>query len=357
MRQRSLGNVSGTDLLLWLIGASVVLAVVYGAVGTLTEGQYTAETWVSYLVFGLAQGGVYALLALGYTLVYGTLLIVNFAHGEVFMGGALTAYFVADAFFDAGYFKGASINLRALTALGGVLLVGVVTSIIIAVILERIAYRPLRRAPRLFSLISAIGASYFLQYTFRGMYGSGVKTYPDVEMLKGQWSFLGLEVLKIQVIVIIVTLLTMVGFYWFVQLTKPGKAMCAVVEGKETVTSMGFDVDRVIVITFVIGAALAGVAGVLYALLFKQVQFTTGMVPGIKAVTAAVLGGFGNIPGAILGGLLLGIVESLGPSLFLEGLGLPAPNQLQDVIGFTLLVLALIFRPSGLLRERQTEQI
>jgi branched-chain amino acid transport system permease protein len=356
MRQRLFRNISGTDVFMWLIGASILMVVTYGSFATLTSGRYTGENWLDFIVAGLAQGGVYALIALGYTLVYGILLMINFAHGEVFMAGAFTAYFVAEAFFNAGYFQEPSFNFGDVFALGVVLLVAAVTSIIVAVILERVAYRPLRRAPRLVPLITAIGASFFLQYTFRGLYGSGVKTYPDVEMLKGEWSILGVGMLKVQVLIIVTAIAMMLGLFWFVQRTKTGKAMRAVSEDKDVAALMGIDVDRVIVITFIVGAALAGAAGVLYALLFKQVQFFMGFFPGLKAFTAAVLGGIGNIPGAMLGGFFLGIFESVGPSLFLEGIGIPAAYQLKDVIAFTMLVLILIFRPSGILGERLTEK-
>lgn len=356
MRQRLMRNVSGTDLIMWAVGVLILLVVIFGSYKTLVGGRYTSDNWLNFIVFGLAQGGVYALIALGYTLVYGILLMINFAHGEVFMAGAFTAYFVAEAFGQRGYFDTPKITGSGLLALGAVFLVAIVTSTVVAIILERVAYRPLRRAPRLVPLITAIGASFFLQYTFRGLYGSGVKTYPDVEMLKGNVNFLGIDILKIQAVVIITALLMMLGLYWFVQRTKTGKAMRAVAEDKDVAALMGIDVDRVIVITFAIGAALAGAAGVLYALLFKQVQFFMGFVPGIKAFTAAVLGGIGNIPGAMLGGMFLGIVESVGPSLFLEGIGIPAAYQLKDVIAFTLLVLVLILRPSGILGERLSEQ-
>ena len=356
MRQRTFRNLSGTDLFMYAIGGTILLAVVYGSIVTLTSGRYSAENWLDFTIFGLAQGGVYALIALGYTLVYGILFIVNFAHGEVFMAGAFTGFFVADAFANAGYFQNPNVNGQDLLALGVVLLTCVLVSVIVAVILERVAYRPLRRAPRLVPLITAIGASFFLQYTFRGFYGSGIKVYPDVAMLKGELTVLGIEILKIQAVVIVAAVLMMLGLQWFVQLTKTGKAMRAVAEDKDVAALMGINVDWVIVITFVVGAALAGAAGMLYALMFKQVYFRMGFVPGIKAFTAAVLGGIGNIPGAMLGGFFLGIVESVGPNLFLEGLGIPAPNQLKDVIAFTMLVLVLIFRPSGILGERISEK-
>lgn len=356
MRQRYFRNLSGTDIFMYLIGVSIVVAVIYGSIVTLTSGKYSTENWLDFTVFGLAQGGVYALIALGYTLVYGILFIVNFAHGEVFMAGAFTGYFVAEAFFQAGFFRNPSLNLKDLAALGVVLVVCVVVSIVVAVILERVAYRPLRRAPRLVPLITAIGASYFLQYTFRGFYGSGVKTYPDVAMLKGEITIFGIEILKIQAVVIVVALVMMAGLYWYVQLTKTGKAMRSVAEDKDVSSLMGIDVDWVIVITFIVGAAMAGVAALLYGLMFKQVGFRMGFIPGLKAFTAAVLGGIGNIPGAMLGGFFLGIVEAIGPSLFLEGLGIDAAYQLKDVIAFTMLVLVLIFRPSGILGEQITEK-
>jgi branched-chain amino acid transport system permease protein len=356
MRLRLFRNVSGTDLFMWLIGGSILVIVIYGSVSTLSSGRYSIENWLDFIVSGLAQGGVYALIALGYTLVYGILLMINFAHGEVFMSGAFTAYFVAEALFDRGLFQEPSFSFRDLGGLALIVLVAAVTSVVVAVILERVAYRPLRNAPRLVPLITAIGASFFLQYTFRGLYGSGVKTYPEVAMLKGDWTILGVSMLKIQVVIIVSALVMMLGLFWFVQRTKTGKAMRAVSEDKDVAALMGVDVDRVIVITFVVGAALAGAAGVLYALLFKQVQFFMGFIPGLKAFTAAVLGGIGNIPGAMLGGLFLGLAESLGPSLFLEGIGIPAAYQLKDVIAFTMLVLVLIFRPSGILGERLAQK-
>jgi branched-subunit amino acid ABC-type transport system permease component len=313
-----------------------------------------------------------------------------------------------------------------------------ITSTVVAVALERIAYRPLRRAPRLVPLITAIGASFFLQYTFRGFYGSGVEAYPQVPALRGDllisdlllvltlalvygvgtwalvpvyryfkktlagrinagWvpflltvailvlvSYLVVPLLhglfvsavnssfpltpevmqeleisnraevpapisRIQFVVISASILLMLGLYYFVQFTKVGKAMRAVAEDKDVSALMGIDVDRVITMTFALGAILAGAAGVLYALIFRQVHFFMGFIPGLKAFTAAVLGGIGNIPGAMLGGLFLGVFESLGPSLFLEGLGIVAPYQLKDVIAFTMLVLVLIFRPTGIM--------
>lgn len=376
MRPGMLKNISIVDNLLWLFRVAIIALVVWGTFAGLTSGKvptegwgefftrcfadsdtlqcmgkYSAETWRDFIIFGLAQGGIYALIAVGYTLVYGILFMINFAHGEVFMAGAFTAYFVADAFFESGF-----MDSQPIIALGIVMLVSMVTSVFIALLLERIAYRPLRRAPRLIPLITAIGASYFLQYTFRGLYGSGKQVYPDPVFLKGKWLIFGIPILKTQVVVFIAAVIVMLGLYYFVQKTKIGKAMRAVAEDKDVAMLMGIDVDRVIVITFGVGAAMAGAAGVLYGLLFKQVDFIMGFIPGIKAFTAAVLGGIGNIPGAMIGGIFLGIFESVGPSLFLEGLGVPAAYQLKDVIAFTMLVLVLIFRPSGIMGQTLTEK-
>lgn len=344
-------RVTGTDLVLWLVGAALVGVILVGSVATLVGGKYSAKHWLDFVVFGVAQGSLYALIALGYTLVYGILRMINFAHGEVFMSGAFTAYFVAAALSRSGY-----LNRHPVLSILLLVAVAMAVSTLVAVLLERVAYRPLRRAERLVPLITAIGASFFLQYTFRGLYGSGVKAYPQVNILNGAWQIGGAAILKTHALAIVAAAVMMFGLYWFVQRTKMGMAMRAVSEDKDAAALMGINVDQVIVTTFAVGAMMAGTAGVLYAIIFRQVQFFMGFIPGIKAFTAAVLGGIGNIPGAMLGGLFLGIFESVGPSLFLDGLGIPAPNQLKDVIAFTMLVLVLIFRPTGILGERLAEK-
>lgn len=313
--------------------------------------KYDAADWEAFAVAGLAQGSLYALIALGYTLVYGILRMINFAHGEVFMFGAFTGYFIAEGLAHNGLLDAYLLPSLALIMAGAML-----TSMTVAVLLERIAYRPLRRAPRLVPLITAIGASLFLQYTASGFYGPGVKTYPDIPQLKGSLTIAGVSVLKTQAVVIVVTVLLMAALYYLVQRTRTGKAMRAVSEDKDTAALMGINVDAVIVRTFLIGAALAGAAGVLYALLFKQVNFFMGFGLGLKAFTAAVLGGIGNVPGAMLGGLFLGLVESLGPAMLLEPLGIPAPYQLKDALAFALLIIVLIFRPTGILGERVADK-
>jgi branched-chain amino acid transport system permease protein len=336
-----------TDVLMWLTGGAILLLIAIGSVATLWQGGYTFRHWGDFVVFGLAQGSIYALIALGYTMVYGILRMINFAHSEVFMSGPYTAYFFAAALDNAGW-----LQRHPVLSLAIIFAVSTGTAALVAMLLERIAYRPLRRAPRLVPLITAIGASFFLQYTFRGLYGSGFKAYPEVPLLAGYWSLGGFRLHHIQVVVILAAMLLMAGLYLFIRRSRLGKAIHAVSEDKDTAALMGIDVDRMIVITFVIGGVLAGVAGVLYALMFTQVHFFMGFIPGIKAFTAAVLGGIGNVPGAMLGGLFLGLFESVGPSLFLDGLGIPAPYQLKDAIAFTMLVFVLIFRPTGILGER-----
>lgn len=347
MLKRWLEKITLTDIIMWLIGISLLFMIVWGSIATLRTGVYTTHHWFDFIIFGLAQGSIYALIAMGYTMVYGILRMINFAHSEVFMSGPYTAYFVAAAFSSSGF-----LDTHPILSLIVVFLVSMATSTLVAVLLERIAYRPLRTAPRLIPLITAIGASFFLQYTFRGLYGSGFQAYPVVKIFEGELALGEFRILKIQLVVILAAAILMAALYSFVQKTRIGKAIRAVSEDKEASYLMGIDIDRMIVTTFVIGGMAAGAAGVLYALMFKQVYFFMGFIPGIKAFTAAVLGGIGNIPGAMLGGIFLGLVESVGPSLFLDGLGIVAPYQLKDAIAFTMLVLVLIFRPTGILGER-----
>jgi branched-chain amino acid transport system permease protein len=332
---------------MWLIGVVLIVLLTVGTIRTLASAKYSLEDWIDLTINGLALGSIYALIALGYTLVYGVLRMINFAHGEVFMSGPMVAYFLATALDDSGFY-----DRQPLLSLLIIFVLAMSTSTIIAVLLERIAYRPLRRAPRLIPLITAIGASFFLQYTFRGLFGSDIKSYPLPEFLQGTITILGISILKVRALVIVAAIVMLLGLYIFVQRTKVGKAMQAVSEDKDTSALMGIDVDRIIVITFVVGGALAGAAGVLYALMFRQVTFIMGFIPGLKAFTAAVLGGIGNVVGAALGGIFLGIAESLFPNLVLDGLGIPAPYQLRDALAFILLVVVLIFRPTGILGER-----
>jgi branched-chain amino acid transport system permease protein len=336
---------------LWGFRVLIIAAILIGTIATIRAGKYSGEQWIDFVVQGITQGSLYALIALGYTMVYGILRMINFAHGEIFMSGAFSAYFLATWLTNIGF-----IDAHPILGLLIPIIFAMVMSASIAMLVERIAYRPLREAPRLVPLISAIGASYFLQYTFRGLFGPGIYAYPAVQALDGNWIILGIGIQKVKIVVVIAAAIMMAILYYLVMFTKIGKAMRAVSEDKDTASLMGIDVNGIIVATFAIGAAMAGAAGVLNSLLFRQVTFSIGQVPGIKAFTSAVLGGIGNIPGAMVGGLVLGIFESIGPSLFLEGLGIPRPYQLKDAIAYTMLVMILLFRPSGILGERLTKK-
>lgn len=347
-----LKDIDFIGVVLWLLRAVIIVLVLWGTIATIIKNPYNARTWTDFIVFGIAQGSLYALIAIGYTLVYGVLFMINFAHGEFFMSGILTAsVFLANPWGDSGF-----LDAHPFISLGTITLVSMGVSVVVALLTERIAYRPLRKAPRLVPLITAIGASFFWQYFFRGLYGSEQKPFPQLKALSGSVPILGTEILKNQVVVIIVTVIFLIVLYVFVMKTRIGKAIRAVAEDKDTAALMGIDVDYAVSVTFAMGAAMAGIAGVLYAMVFRQVHFFMGFIPGIKAFTAAVLGGIGSIPGAAVGGFFLGMFESVGPPLFLEGLGIPAPHQLKDVIAFTMLVLVLIFRPQGIIGERLAEK-
>ena len=350
-----LRDIDWIDIWLWVFRVVIILGVVIGITRKLFFGAgtaYDSSDWIDFFISGLSQGGLYALIALGYTMVYGVLFMINFAHGEFFMSGAMAStYLVASTLAASGF-----INEQPILYLALVMIASVLTSMAVSLLTERIAYRPLRRAPRLVPLITAIGASFFWQYIFRGLFGSAVKAFPVPTLLEGRVNVFGLDFLKVRLIVIIVSILALIGLYFFVQKTKTGKSIRAVAEDKDVAALMGIDVDRAIATTFAIGATMAGIAAVLWGLVFKQVIFSMGFVPGIKAFTAAVLGGIGSIPGAALGGFFLGVIEAVGPPLILEGLGAPGVHQLKDVTAFLLLVLVLIFRPQGIIGERLAEK-
>jgi branched-chain amino acid transport system permease protein len=350
MLRKWMQRITLTDIVVWAIGLAILVVVIWGSIATLETGKYSPRVWIDLTISGLALGGVYALIALGYTLVYGVLKMINFAHSEVFMSGPFTATFAANALIGLGWW-----NKYPWLSLLIVTLVAAAVSTVIAILLERIAYRPLRTAPRLVPLITAIGASFFLQYTFRGLYGSGLKSFPEMKMLQGFWMIGDVRIFRTQAAAIGGAIIMMVVLYGIVQWTKLGKAMRSVSEDKEVAALMGINVDKVIASTFAMGGAAAGVAGILFLLLFPVAHFFMGFIPSIKAFTAAVLGGIGNVPGAFLGGVLLGLLESIGPSLFLDGLGIPTPSQLKDAIAFAVLVLILIFRPTGIVGEKLTQ--
>jgi branched-chain amino acid transport system permease protein len=340
------------DGFLWFIRVAAIITIVVGLTGTIQNfmaGQGpSVEQWRDLFISSISTGAMYGLVALGYSMVYGVLGFINFAHGEVFMAGIMVGWIAATIMFQNGLWDG-----NPFLALAIVLVVAMVTSTLIAVLTEKIAYRPLRGSPRLIPLITSIGVSFFLQYAFAGLFGVGLQTYPPPPGILGRdINIFGVPIEGTKLLVILVAILAMIALWYFVARTKTGRAMRAVAEDKEIAGLMGINVDRTIITTFAVGGAMAGVGGLLWALLFRNVQFITGFLPGIKAFTAAVLGGIGNLPGAMLGGVLLGLFEGMGPLLVLDGLGIPAVSQLKDAVAFSALILVLVFRPSGLLGER-----
>lgn len=313
-----------------------------GSWATLAEGRIDAAAWRSLIVGGITRGSTYAILAVGYTLVYGILFMINFAHGEVFMAGAFSTLFVAEALDRSG-----TLNASPILSIAILFASSMAISTLVAIVLERVAYRPIRGSPRLMLLITSIGASLFLQYTWFGFFGASSVAYPEISILEGD--VLGGFMSRKQLIVILGGLILMLGLNLFIRRTKIGRAMRAVGEDRETAALMGIEVERVIVHTFAISGLLAGAGGILFVFAFNQVRFFMGVIPGIKAFTAAVLGGIGSVPGAAVGGLFLGLIEGAGPTLLLSGSGVPSPNQLQPLIAFGVLVFVLIFKPTGIL--------
>jgi branched-chain amino acid transport system permease protein len=321
---------------------------------------YGLDTWLRFALAGVILGSVYALIAIGYTLVYGILFMINFAHGDLMMIGAFGGFFVFEAakYGSGGSLAGAPVSFANAHPIITVILafiVGMGIASLSGFLLEKIAYRPLRGAPRLVPLISAIGASIFLENAAQLLFGSQRRDFANPAMLQRGtgWTVVlgGGEVVipYTGVFTIVLSVLIMIVLFTLVQRTRLGRAMRAVAENKQVASLMGIDVDSVISRTFIISGALAGAAGVMWGIHLGLVYYYVGFIPGIKAFTAAVLGGIGNIPGAMLGGLFLGFVEALGPAI------LGISFQLKDVIAFVILVLVLIFRPTGILGEVLSE--
>jgi branched-chain amino acid transport system permease protein len=344
-------RLDAVGITLWGLRITVVLVVVSGTIGSLIKDRYTGPQWFDLVMFGLTIGSIYAQIALGYTMVYGVLRMINFAHGEIVMSGAFAGYFVATAFDRSGF-----LTARPMPAMIAIVAVAILTSASLALLAERIAYRPFRHSGGLAPLICAFGVSFFLQQTFRGMFGTAVRSYPDPEWQRAAFHLGSYTIPHLDLLVVGLAMLFMMALYLIVQHTRMGTAMRAVAEDREAAALMGIDIDKVVVFTFALGGAMAGIAGVFYCMVYKQVYFFMGFTPGLKAFGAAVLGGIGSIPGAMLGGFFLGMVESVGPSLFLDGLGIPAPYQLRDLIAFTLLIMVLIFRPQGIFGEPMAKQ-
>jgi branched-chain amino acid transport system permease protein len=300
------------------------------------------EDFLQQLTNGLTIGSIYALVALGYTMVYGVLKLINFAHGDLFTIGAylgltlLTSMGLSD---HLGPFAG--ILVLVLMVMGLLAILGA--------LLDRAAYRPLRESPRLSAVVSALGASIFLQNTVMLIYGARSQTYPADIIPMTALEVFGLYIPVARILVLVVSFILMAALYLYIQKTRVGTAIRAAAIDQGAARLMGIDVNRVILYVFLIGPALGGAAGVMVGLLYGQIQFTMGWSFGLKAFTAAILGGIGNIPGAMVGGILLGVIEALGAQYI--------SIAWKDAIAFGVLILILIVRPTGLLGERVADKI
>jgi branched-chain amino acid transport system permease protein len=296
------------------------------------------------LINGLALGAIYALIALGYTMVYGVLRFINFAHGDVFMLGGFAGFFLAP---QVNRFLPAKSYLSGIV----VLLLAMIICAAIGMLIEFLAYRPLRQRPKLIVLITAIGVSLFIEYTcqHKAVFGAAPRSFPDL-IPAANWKLGGLVVSSTQVIVLVTTLLLLVALTFIVQRTKVGTAMRAVSFNEKAAALMGINVNFIISFTFGLGSALAAAGGILYAMSYASIDPLMGVQTGLKAFIAAVLGGIGNLPGAALGGILLGLVETIAG-------GIPAISPYRDGIAFAILILILLFRPAGLLGKLQPEKV
>ncbi len=289
--------------------------------------------FLQQIINGLSLGSIYALIALGYTMVYGIIKLINFAHGEIYMLGAFI-----------GFIATTSLGLSFLPTL----ILVMVACAIIGVVIERIAYKPLRKATRIAALITAIGVSYFLQATTQNVMGTGVKTYPEV-LANEIFIVGGVRISSQQIIIFVITIVLMLLLQFIVHRTKVGRAMRAVSADADAARLMGIDVDRTISYTFAIGSALAGAAGVLVGIYYNSINPLMGMIPGLKAFIAAVFGGIGIIPGAMFGGFFIGTVETL-----VSGYG---SSLYRDAVVYLILIVVLIVKPAGLLGKNTKEKV
>jgi branched-chain amino acid transport system permease protein len=305
------------------------------------------EIFAQQIVNGLVLGSIYALVALGYTMVYGILGLINFAHGDIVMVGALVALTVFELLAGSGL----PVPVVLLAALGSAALV----CMALGVTIERVAYRPLRGAPRLAPLITAIGVSILLQYSAALIWGKQYISVPSV-LTPTQLTLAGAHFTDLQAAIFLLACAVMAGLYWFVTRTRVGTAMRATEQNREVAGLMGIDVNAVIALTFLVGSALGAVAGMMVVLYYGIGHYYMGFMLGLKAFTAAVLGGIGNIAGAMLGGLLLGIIESLASGYIGDLTGGVLGSNYRDIFAFLVLVVVLIFRPSGLMGQPSGER-
>ena len=305
------------------------------------------DIFLQQLVNGLVLGSIYALVALGYTMVYGILGLINFAHGDICMIGALTALTVAQALAAMGLPPPIVLVLAALAA--------VAVCSALGVSIERAAYRPLRRAPRLAPLITAIGVSILLQYSAALIWGKQYLSMPEL-MKPSEIAVSGVHLTDLQAFIFLLACAIMGGLLWFIRSTRAGRAMRATEQNPDVAGLMGVNVNHVIALTFLLGSAVGAVAGVMVVLYYGIGHYFMGFMLGLKAFTAAVLGGIGNVAGAMLGGMLLGVVESLATGYIGDLTGGVLGSNYRDVFAFLVLILVLVFRPSGLLGERVADR-
>jgi len=300
------------------------------------------EEFFQQLTNGLAVGGIYALIALGYTMVYGILRLINFAHGDLFTLGAYLGLTLL-----------LSLNLQGLMgglAVAGILiLMGMGLVALVGYLLERVAYRPLRRSNRLAAVVSALGASIFFSNAIMLIWGARVKVYPSGILPSATVSILGVDIMLTRIVLFGSAVTLMLLLFWFINRTRVGTAIRAVAIDQDAARLMGINVNSIISLVFLIGPALGGAAGVMMGLYYGQISYDMGFSFGLKAFTAAILGGIGNIPGAMLGGILLGVIEAMGAAYI--------SMAWKDAIAFGVLILILIVRPTGLLGERVADKL
>jgi branched-chain amino acid transport system permease protein len=305
------------------------------------------DIFVQQIINGLVLGSIYALVALGYTMVYGILGLINFAHGDIVMVGALVGLSV----FHALSASGLPVPLVLLLAVGAAMVV----CMALGVSIERLAYRPLRHAPRLAPLITAIGVSILLQYSAALVWSKQYIPMPEL-LSPARYDILGAHITGLQAAIFLLACAVMAGLYWFITKTRVGTAMRATEQNKEVAGLMGIDINRIISFTFLVGSGLAAVAGIMVVLYYGIGHYSMGFILGLKAFTAAVLGGIGNVRGAMLGGMLLGIIESLASGYIGDLTGGFFGSNYRDVFAFLVLVLVLVLRPSGLLGQPSGER-
>ena len=288
--------------------------------------------WFPYLLSGISVGGQYALIAIGYTMVYGILRLINFAHGDIFMAaGIMTIY------------------LLTVLPMAPALIIVIILTVLLGFLVERIAYKPLRQAPRMSVMISAIGVSYLIQNTVAYLTGGLTKQFPEIPWISDTVTILGASTKRVTLITPVLTLVLVIALVQLINHTKVGMGMRAVSKDFETSLLMGIKINNVISMTFIIGSFLAAVGSVLYFTNYTGVTYTSGAMPGLKAFVAAVFGGIGSIPGAVVGAFIIGICETL-----LKGMGLTA---FSDAFTFALLIVVLVVRPTGLFGEKLNEKV